>query len=622
MSSMRLRKYGVQATIEFELHEVDGVDLRTNWTPAQSDCEIEKNEGGYTICDNTASGTTTYKIVLTATEMEFARGSLKIVDSATKAFLDIVIQIETYGHASALHPVFPSNVIQISDDAVAADNLELGYDGTGLSGDKFPVRQDQMAAISGGLGVQVSASAVTISADGGTETDAYTDTATHNGTLHIITDSGSGVGIEYYYTFNTGAFDNIPTNFHMHGWFEEGGAAFNNSCVIQVYNWSAAAWETIETLTHATAEEDHMMPLLVSHVSDGDVGAAGDVRIRFKITTQEAGSTVSIDHASLTYASFVSAADVSAQIAVDMQSDPTDYHVNVMEVNGTGQTANNMSGDIDTLITGVNVASENNIDFGAAKKTSLNAATPNLAAITGDKASYKATGFATSAKLLAYVRLMTRSDAAVETDAATELTAINANEGAGGGDFSSQTDAEEALRDAAAGNLTSILGTALTEGGAGRLAAALIKFLDVATPAKDINDIGAPAAGGGSPLVIGAGDVGDFKKGGVVHFFWNTIDRSGAAVAPSTAGTLRVYKEDGAGEITAPTGITDSRAFDGVTGLQECKIVLSASTFYAKHKNYSVILVGAVVDTKTVNIKVGSFSIENRWANVHWDYGG
>lgn len=54
---------------------------------------------------------------------------------------------------------------------------------------------------------------------------------------------------------------------------------------------------------------------------------------------------------------------------------------------------------------------------------------------------------ATAAKLLAYVRLLARSDAAVETDAATELTAINADEGSGGGDFSSQTDSEEAIRD-------------------------------------------------------------------------------------------------------------------------------------------------------------------------------
>lgn len=54
---------------------------------------------------------------------------------------------------------------------------------------------------------------------------------------------------------------------------------------------------------------------------------------------------------------------------------------------------------------------------------------------------------ATAAKLLAYIQLLARSDAAIETDNGSELTEINANGGSGGGDFSSQTDSEEALRD-------------------------------------------------------------------------------------------------------------------------------------------------------------------------------
>lgn len=135
-------------------------------------------------------------------------------------------------------------------------------------------------------------------------------------------------------------------------------------------------------------------------------------------------------------------------------------------------------------------------------------------------------------------------------------------------------------------------------------------------------DMDAIFANIGTSLVLGAGDVGDFKEDGDVHFFWNTIDRSGASVAPSTAGTLRVYKDDGTGQVTAPTGITDTRAFDGVTGLQECKVDTSANSFYAKEKNYFVVLAGAVIDTKTVNAVIASFSIENRWANVHFHYGG
>lgn len=76
------------------------------------------------------------------------------------------------------------------------------------------------------------------------------------------------------------------------------------------------------------------------------------------------------------------------------QADPTGFHVNVKEVNDVAQTA----GDI-------------------------------------------------LAKLLAYIQLLVRSDAAIETDNATELTAINADGGSGAGNFSAQTDSVEAIRD-------------------------------------------------------------------------------------------------------------------------------------------------------------------------------
>ena len=192
--------------------------------------------------------------------------------------------------------------------------------------------------------------------------------------------------------------------------------------------------------------------------------------------------------------------------------------------------------------------------------------------------------------------------------------------------FKASTDSLQSIRDAAAGNITSIMGTALTESTGGNLANNMSTFWDNADAltVKTVDDVGAPASGGGSPLVIGRGDVGDFKENGIVYFLWNTIDRSGAAVAPSTAGTVKVYKDDGTSEVTAPTGITDGRAHDGVTGLHDCKIDLNNATqsFYEKGKNYSVVLTGAVIDTKTVNVTIASFSIENRWANVHYHYGG
>ena len=127
MSGMRLRKYGVQATIDFEVYEVDGVDLRTDWTPAQADCEIMKDGGASTLCDNTATDEgSTYSIVLTATEMQFARGVLKIVDAATKVLLDTVVHIETYGNASAQHAMDFDDAVRGGLTALPAANADAG----------------------------------------------------------------------------------------------------------------------------------------------------------------------------------------------------------------------------------------------------------------------------------------------------------------------------------------------------------------------------------------------------------------------------------------------------------------------------------------------------------------
>ena len=104
MAGAILRKYGVATTVPFEVYEVDGVDLRTDWTPANADCEISKDEGDYVAVTATAAAEDgTYSIALSETEMQAARIMLKIVDAATKVLLDRVIVIETYGNASAEH---------------------------------------------------------------------------------------------------------------------------------------------------------------------------------------------------------------------------------------------------------------------------------------------------------------------------------------------------------------------------------------------------------------------------------------------------------------------------------------------------------------------------------------
>lgn len=101
-------------------------------------------------------------------------------------------------------------------------------------------------------------------------------------------------------------------------------------------------------------------------------------------------------------------------------------------------------------------------------------------------------GLATAAKLLKYVQLLARSDAAIATDNATELTAINADGGSGAGDFSNQTEAVEALRDHIGD------GTNLTEaGGTGDQLTALATAAQATAIVADTNELQTDWANGG-----------------------------------------------------------------------------------------------------------------------------
>lgn len=103
MQGVHLRKYGVEAKIDFELYEVDGVDFRVDAVDA-SDMTIMKDEGAEASTVNSfVDEGNGYSVTLTATEMQAARIVLYAIDSATKVWLDKAIVIETYGNASAMH---------------------------------------------------------------------------------------------------------------------------------------------------------------------------------------------------------------------------------------------------------------------------------------------------------------------------------------------------------------------------------------------------------------------------------------------------------------------------------------------------------------------------------------
>jgi hypothetical protein len=109
--------------------------------------------------------------------------------------------------------------------------------------------------------------------------------------------------------------------------------------------------------------------------------------------------------------------------------------------------------------------------------------------------------------------------------------------------------------------------------------------------------------------------LGDFRPGDIVRFRWNTAGANGASITRSTAGTIRIYKDDLTTERTSSSGITDTVNFDAVTGVHCCTIDLSDNTdpgFYAAGSDYFVVIVGAVIDGQTVNATLAQFSIGKR----------
>ena len=114
--------------------------------------------------------------------------------------------------------------------------------------------------------------------------------------------------------------------------------------------------------------------------------------------------------------------------------------------------------------------------------------------------------------------------------------------------------------------------------------------------------------------------IGDFAEDATVYLQFTTNDRSGGAVAPSTAfeaADVLIYKNNGATQKTSTNGITMTSPFDSVTGLHALNIDTSNDTgdsgFWTTGSDYICVLSpDETVDAQTVVSVIGSFSIQNR----------
>lgn len=370
MSEIHLRKYGVAAIINFDLFEIDGIDFKIDAVHVSGDTTIMKDEVVESD-SNTTNGFVDegqgYSLILTATEMEAARIKIYLVDgSSSKAWLDTGITIETYGHVSAQHAfdldiaIQDVNVVQISGDSVAADNLESQYDTTGLTGDTFPSNQSQLSGLAN-VGSATHRPAASYTLVTGTQSaNTYTATEALDDINHEHADD-TGI-LDLYYEFNIGAgfVSSVQVTGYING---------NNDDVdVYGYDWVAAAWVQIGNINGqaSSVNQVNSFDMFVDMVGSG--ANAGIVRIRFYKASGLTSATLAIDQI---FVAFNQTAEGYQNAAIWFNSNASNTNT-IKGIDGTATNPVSTMGAVNTLLasTGlsrVEVAAGSTVTFAASQ---------------------------------------------------------------------------------------------------------------------------------------------------------------------------------------------------------------------------------------------------------------
>ncbi len=125
------RKYatGTGADIIIPIPKADSSDfaIAADWTPAIGDVKISKDGGAAANIGTLPVFVTNigWKFVFTNEELTAKRINVNVVDAATKVIKDQHLIIETYGHASAMHPFDKSNPINAAAGIVESNLKQI-----------------------------------------------------------------------------------------------------------------------------------------------------------------------------------------------------------------------------------------------------------------------------------------------------------------------------------------------------------------------------------------------------------------------------------------------------------------------------------------------------------------
>jgi len=273
-------KTGDSANITAVLSKDSGAQASLNDT---NPTELGK---GYYLFDATQAETNADMLILSPES--------STADILVKAFPQVIFTSPQNFSETAISAdgVISSDILAISGDTDAADNLEATYDGTGYLDDYAPAQQQQLANLSiGAAGVSTIATTAVVTT--GTETGTYENTHEADGVNHQIADSGGTTDL--YYEFNVGG-NGVPSTISLLA----SVTGTNDQMGVYGWNWSSSSWEQVGTIegTKDPNNFEQTYSLYSSHVGAGtDIGK---VRVRF-YSTGLTSSNLYIDQCFVTY---------------------------------------------------------------------------------------------------------------------------------------------------------------------------------------------------------------------------------------------------------------------------------------------------------------------------------
>jgi len=239
------------------------------------------------------------------------------------------------------------NVAQISNDSVAADNLELQYDTTGLTGDTFPSTQSQLSGIANvGSAIHRPAQGYTLTT-GTQSANTYTSTAALDGIRHEHTDTAGAMDLYYEFNIGSGAASSVQMTGYL--------SSTNDTLGVYGYDWVAAAWVQIGTLDGSSASNNvNSYDMFVDMTGSG--ANKGLARIRFYAASGLTTATLAVDQI---FVAFSRGADtyVNARVWYDDSVANTNT---VVGVDGTAGNPVSTPAAVVTLLASTNL---NGIDI-------------------------------------------------------------------------------------------------------------------------------------------------------------------------------------------------------------------------------------------------------------------